>query len=206
MVTSLLFGAPTLVIFSTEQSVCSSLRSTSRICSEPARAPISSSSALIWPDCAEQDGKDYIFCTEADVQRLESENKIIELREYNTIYGIWKYFTVDDGQIDLDKNSYILIGTLETYVKICRYFGNEKVIPIYIEVEDGERLMRAISREKQQKVPKYEEMCRRFLADASDFSDENLKNAGIKRSFINADMQDTLKEIRSYITGELQWQ
>ena len=154
----------------------------------------------------EQDGKDYIFCTEADVQRLESENKIIELREYNTVYGIWKYFTVDDGQIDLDKNSYILIGTLETYVKICRYFGNEKVIPIYIEVEDGERLMRAISREKQQKVPKYEEMCRRFLADSSDFSDENLKNAGIKRSFINADMQDTLKEIRSYITGELQWQ
>ena len=67
-------------------------------------------------------------------------------------------------------------------------------------------LMRSISREKQQKVPKYEEMCRRFLADASDFSDENLKNAGIKRSFINADMQDTLKEIRSYITGELQWQ
>ena len=49
----------------------------------------------------EQDGKDYIFCTEADVQRLESENKIIELREYNTVYGIWKYFTVDDGQIDL---------------------------------------------------------------------------------------------------------
>ena len=59
----------------------------------------------------EQDGKDYIFCTEADVQRLESENKIIELREYNTVYGIWKYFTVDDGQIDLDKNSYILTGT-----------------------------------------------------------------------------------------------
>ena len=143
---------------------------------------------------------------EADVQRLESENKIIELREYNTVYGIWKYFTVDDGQIDLEQNSYILIGTLETYVKICRYFGNEKVIPIYIEVEDGERLMRAISREKQQEVPKYEEMCRRFLADSSDFSDENLKNAGIKRSFINADMQDALKEIRSYITGELQWQ
>ena len=91
------------------------------------------------------------FCTEADVQRLESENKIIELREYNTVYGIWKYFTVDDGQIDLDKNSYILIGTLETYVKICRYFGNEKVIPIYIEVEDGERLMRAISRENSRK-------------------------------------------------------
>ena len=37
----------------------------------------------------------------------------------------------------------------------------------------GERLKRAIRREEQQKVPKYEEMCRRFLADAEDFSEEN---------------------------------
>ena len=143
----------------------------------------------------EQDGKDYIFCTEADVQRLESENKIIELREYNTVYGIWKYFTVDDGQIDLDKNSYILIGTLETYVKICRYFGNEKVIPIYIEVEDGVRLQRALDRERCQKHPKYEEMCRRFLADAADFSKEKLQEAGIHRIFYNEDLERTEEDI-----------
>ena len=147
----------------------------------------------------EQDGKDYIFCTEADVQRLESENKIIELREYNTVYGIWKYFTVDDGQIDLDKNSYILIGTLETYVKICRYFGNEKVIPIYIEVEDGLRLQRALDRERMQDVPKYTELCRRFLADDADFSEEKLKDAGIVERFQNIELNTTEAKIASFI-------
>ena len=65
-----------------------------------------------------------------------------------------------------------MIGTLEAYLQIRDYFGKEKVVPIYIEVEDGERLSRALGREKLQKEPKYEEMCRRFLADAADFSEE----------------------------------
>ena len=49
------------------------------------------------------------------------------------------------------------------------------------QTNQNERLIRAIDREKQQKEPKYEEMCRRFLADASDFSEENLKKAGVSR-------------------------
>ena len=47
-------GALTDVMRSTEQSVCSSLRNTSRICCDPTRAPNESSTALICPDCAEQ--------------------------------------------------------------------------------------------------------------------------------------------------------
>ena len=127
----------------------------------------------------EEEGKEYHFCTEEDVSRLEKEGRIVELRSYNTIHGIWKYFTVNDGNIDLEKASYLLIGTLEAYTKIRDYFGNERVIPIYIEVEDGARLLRAIAREQKQEVPKYEEMCRRFLADAADFSEEKLADAKI---------------------------
>ena len=48
-----------------------------------------------------------------------------------------------------------MIGTLESYEKLKTYFGNEKVVPLYIEVEDGERLTRALAREKTQKEPKY---------------------------------------------------
>ena len=134
---------------------------------------------------------------------LEKENKIIELRAYNTVYGVWKYFTADDGQINLDCGNYILIGTLETYLKIRDYFGREKVIPIYIEVEDGERLLRAIGREKQQEVPKYEEMCRRFIADSADFSEENLKKAQIDKRFENTTLYDVVNEITEYIKGEI---
>lgn len=151
----------------------------------------------------EKDKETYFFCDEKKVQELEALGKIIELREYNTVYGIWKYFTVDDGQIDLASNNYILIGTLETFNKIVKYFGDDKVLPIYIEVEDGERLIRAISRERQQNQPKYEEMCRRFLADASDFSEENLHEAGVKRRFINDDMDETIEEIEEYINSNV---
>ena len=148
----------------------------------------------------EEDGKTYHFCDVVKVQKLDDMGKIIELREYNTVYGIWKYFTVDDGQIDLAKGNYLLIGTLETYTKVVKYFGQDKVLPIYIEVEDGERLIRAIDREKQQKEPKYEEMCRRFLADASDFSEENLKKAGVSRRFQNRELVNTIQEIEEYVS------
>ena len=68
-----------------------------------------------------------------------------------------------------------------------------------MEVVDGDRLIRANHREKGQQVPKYEEMCRRFLADASDFSEEKLREAGITRRFINDDMDTVLAEISEYI-------
>lgn len=149
----------------------------------------------------EENGREYHFCKEEDVIKLEAEGKIVELRAYDTVYGIWKYFTVNDGNIQLDKENYLLIGTLEAYIKIRDYFGEDKVIPIYIEVEDGERLLRAISREKEQDVPKYEEMCRRFLADAKDFSEENLKKADIQKRFMNLTLKTTLDEVEAYITS-----
>ena len=104
----------------------------------------------------EVDGESYHFCTEDQLAKLEESGKIIELRAYDTAYGIWKYFTVNDGQIELDKNSYMLIGTLEAYTKIREYFGKEAVVPIYIEVEDGERLQRALNRERAETSPKYD--------------------------------------------------
>ena len=86
----------------------------------------------------ETDGREYVFTDETHVQQLESAGKVIELRAYYTVYGIWKYFTVDDGRIDLSAHSYLYIVTLEGYQKIQRYFGSSRVVPIYIEVEDGE--------------------------------------------------------------------
>ena len=151
----------------------------------------------------EVEGREYHFCTEEDVQKMDEEGRIVELRAYDTVYGIWKYFTVDDGNILLDKENYLLIGTLEAYTKIRDYFGKEKVLPIYIEVEDGERLLRAIAREKSQDVPKYEEMCRRFLADAKDFSEENLVSAGIEKRFLNIELTDTLNKVEKYIESEM---
>ena len=80
------------------------------------------------------------------------------------------------------------------------YYSSGYVVPIYIEVEDGIRLARALKRERKPGNHRYEEMCRRFLADQKDFSEENLLAADIERRFKNeADREDCFAEIASYI-------
>ena len=146
----------------------------------------------------EREGVEYYFVDDARLQELQDAGKVIELREYHTVHGIWKYFTADDGQFDREDHL-IAIGTLESYVQLRKYFGDAKLVPIYIEVDDGVRLERALLREKQQKTPKYEELCRRFLADAADFSEGKLKEAGIIKRYCNVDINQCMSEILSNI-------
>jgi guanylate kinase len=144
---------------------------------------------------SEVDGVEYYFVDEAALLELQKQNKIIEHRSYQTIHGAWHYFTVNDGQINLEEADYLMIGTLETYIQIREYFGRDKVVPIYIEVEDGARLMRALKREQKQEQPKYAEMCRRYLADEEDFSEEHLQKSGIEKRYHNNDINICLYEI-----------
>ena len=150
----------------------------------------------------EREGVEYHFVNEEKLQELQEAGKVIELRAYNTVHGVWKYFTVDDGQFDIDDN-YIAIGTLESYRGMRNHLGEDKLVPIYIEVDDGVRLERALIRERQQKEPKYEELCRRFLADAADFSEEKLLEAGIHYKFYNDNMEKCVNEIILGIRGKM---
>ena len=114
----------------------------------------------------ESEGKEYHFTDDEGYELLVKQGKVIESRAYHTYHGLWRYFTVDDGEIDLRANNYLIIGTLESYVKTADYFGKEKVLPILLELNDGVRLQRALDRERKQENPRYQEMCRRYLADA----------------------------------------
>lgn len=147
----------------------------------------------------ERDGVEYFFVDEERLREMQESEQVIEVRSYNTRCGIWTYFTADDGQIDLDTHDYLVIGTLVSYRALREYFGEEKLIPVYIEVDDGLRLARAVERERRQAEPKYTELCRRFLADEEDFSEENLSRAGITRRFENRDLDACLEEIEEYI-------
>lgn len=151
----------------------------------------------------ECDGVEYFFTDEAGFQKLLAAGKMIEERAYHTVHGVWRYFTVDDGQIQLDKQSYIMIGTLEAYQNMQKYFGEENLLPVLIELDDGVRLQRALDRERKQEHPKYEEMCRRFLADSADFAEEKIQAAGIVRRFQNDDLHRCLGEIEEYIKAAL---
>lgn len=149
----------------------------------------------------EQEGREYCFINEEKVAEFEKKGVIIELRAYNTFHGIWKYMTIDDGRLGKDGKDYLMIGTPEAYEKLLKYFGSGIVVPLLVEVDDGERLKRALNRERRQANPKYEEMCRRFLADAEDFSKERLRAAGVEKSFINEQLADCVKEITDYINS-----
>ncbi len=151
----------------------------------------------------ETDGVEYHFTDEEGFFRLLNEGRVIEHRAYDTFYGLWRYFTVDDGGIDLEHSNYIYIGTLESYIKVKDYYGEGKVVPVLIELDDGARLQRALNRERKQENPKYEEMCRRYLADSKDFSEENIKAAGITRRFQNENLEKCLREILEYIKAQL---
>lgn len=149
----------------------------------------------------ETEGREYHFVSEERLAGLRTAGKVIECRTYPTVYGPWSYFTVDDGQIAADSdNRYLYIGTLESYAAIRSYFGSEMVVPIYVEVEPGIRLERALLRERSQEKPKYTEMCRRFLADEEDFKEDNLKKLGIEKRFSNdGELEECLKKIAEYI-------
>ncbi|MBQ6806803.1 MAG: guanylate kinase [Lachnospiraceae bacterium] len=151
----------------------------------------------------EQNGVEYYFTDEVGYQELLRAGSIIESRAYNTCYGVWRYFTVADENIDLSTQSYVLIGTLEAYAHICKFYGKEQVLPVMIELDDGVRLQRALDREKAQDNPKYEEMCRRFLADAEDFSIDKMQAAGITQSFYNDDLEICLSKIVTYLKDNI---
>ena len=150
----------------------------------------------------ETDGKEYFFVKEKEWLRLQQEDKVIESRTYHTVSGDWHYFTVDDGQINLEGQDYLFITTLFGVVQLRKHSGEEKVLPFYIEVADDQRLWRSICREKRQAGPNFDEVCRRFLADQQDFSEENIRKAGVKKRYRNENLEACVKEIARDIAGQ----
>ena len=152
----------------------------------------------------EVEGKTYNYISDDEMQKYidgKKENKLIESRTYQTVHGPWTYATIADEQFKT-KEDLIMLGTLESYNKMKEHF-KDSLIPIYIEVEDGIRLERALRREKEQKQPKYAELCSRFLADSKDFSEANIKNAGIEKRFQNIDLNRCVDEIIDYLNKQV---
>ena len=149
----------------------------------------------------ETDGVEYHFVTEDRLKELRSNGKVIEERCFNTIAGPWYYFTVNDGKMDLTTGDYICINTLAGFNQIKKYLGNDRVKPVYIEVSDIELIKRAVKREEKQTNPNVTELCRRFLADNADFSEENLRlsEIDVKSRFNNDELEVCVDKITAYI-------
>ena len=120
----------------------------------------------------ERDGVDYWFVTDAQLEQLEREGRVIEKRCYQTIQGPWNYFTV---RFEPDeRRDRIMITTLEGAKALMAHYGADAVHVVYLQADDKTLLLRYIERETLQEKPDFAEVCRRFLTDRADFAEEKL--------------------------------
>ena len=153
----------------------------------------------------ETNGVEYFFATEEELKKLREQGKVIEERCFHTVHGPWYYFTVNDGQIDLENHSYLMINTLAGFEMIRDYYKKDNtVVPIYIEADPKERLIRYINRESLQVNPNYKEVCRRFLADEEDFAEEELLRLGITKRYFNQDLDECCSKIEADVKALLE--
>lgn len=150
----------------------------------------------------ETNGKEYYFVDDKEMLKKEAEGKIIEKRSYNTTFGIRNYFTCSD-KID-SKGIYITSNTLEAYDQYLNHYNRKHLIPVLIQVNDGIRLQRALSREREETNPRYDEMCRRFMADNIDFNLENIKKRNITDiCYNNESIEESLEQIEKIFVKNL---
>lgn len=133
----------------------------------------------------EIDGEAYHF--------VEEENFLSEpMLEYTKFRG-WYYGTpysaIDKKKLNIGVFNISGIKQMMQYNKII------KILPIYIKCDDKVRIQRQLDRES---YPDCEEICRRFLTDKKDFSEDNIT---FDYYWVNNsdDLGDTLEQLVSLV-------
>lgn len=98
---------------------------------------------------------------------------------------------------NLSKGSYIAVARPNETKALKKLYGENNVIVIMITVNDGIRLMRAVSREMMQENPDYNGLCEKYLADEYDF-----KDVEYDYSFANENVFECVAHIRETIKVE----
>ena len=149
----------------------------------------------------EEDGREYRFVTEEQLLAFERLFGAIERRLYHTAHGPWAYCTLKDGQMSGgDRICITAPMAIEGYFDA---FGAENIFPVYLQTDDSLRLRRAIKREEMQHNPSFSEVCRRYLADDEDFSEEKLALCRIAKRYDNRDLKACFEAVKRDIAGFL---
>lgn len=111
----------------------------------------------------EQEGVEYHFVSEKEMNEFKDKGLILEIREYDTVNGKLYYFTLDDEQLVSNEPTFMICSP-EQFKSIKE--RKSDVISILLEMDNGERLIRAIKREH---LKDYSEICRRYLSDEESF-------------------------------------
>ena len=132
----------------------------------------------------ESEGNPYHFVTDEEFDKTG----FIEQRHYNTILGIWKY-GVATLEIRRD-TKYVVVLDVEGLLEFKKHFSN-RVISFYIDVDDEERLRRAIERGSFD----ISEWMRRLEDDAKVFKDKSIFDYMVRNDNINKCFSDIVKKL-----------
>lgn len=114
----------------------------------------------------EKDGVDYYFYTEDQYAQSKKDKIFLETSEFRG----WKYGTPKFALTDHKVNIGVFnLSGIHQLLKLPQ--ADYKVIPIFIDCDDKERLLRQLNREK---YPDCAEICRRFKTDYMDFNEYEL--------------------------------
>lgn len=127
-------------------------------------------------------------CTTRPMRKEESElnpyHFVTEETVNDEMIGISFYERTDGGfyygfmKQKLDNQDYIAVVDPSQVPELCRFYQGKEIILIIVETDEESRILHAINREEKNDK-NYEELCRRIVADANDFSEDNetFKNA-----------------------------
>ena len=141
----------------------------------------------------ESQGDPYYFISDNEMCTMAFNKELIEGRCYKSIYGNWFYAAHKD-QIKQDK-PYVVVLDVLGYREVKKHFG-DRVVGIFIHVDDNTRLERAKSR----KDFNIEEWNRRLNDDNTQFSFDTI----IKEyNYIidNIDLKNTIKQCNKIISN-----
>lgn len=132
----------------------------------------------------EKDGVEYFFVTDEVLDDYGRRGLVVEERGYHTVCGLWRYATVDDGQIDLAASDYLVIGTLESYERCGNTTGQSSWSPSTSKWRTASGLQEPCSGRRAQAEPKYAEMCPEISGGYKGFFRGKSEEAGDRETIL----------------------
>jgi guanylate kinase len=127
------------------------------------------------------------------------EYEYFEKRTYNTTNGEWNYAThkseLDDGSL------FIVQGPVDMYENYRKYCleNNIRLLPIYIKVDEYDRINHLINRENEKQNPDWVELFRREYEDEKQFKNLNIIANNLYTVDHKYDINNTVGIIKCYI-------
>lgn len=126
---------------------------------------------------------DYHFVEKEVMLKMKEKDKFIETRDYIVANNETWYYGISKDEIDLnDDNIYITILDFQGLKTFENYFGKEKILSIFLDVDARTRVIRSLKREGNIDDMQVLEVARRLLDDninvkpAKEYCDLVFKN------------------------------